>query len=115
MQCFELHHKQRRQQTLENVLIGNDVEVRVRSANFLGRQIDENFCLQFHTSHVARLPSKFYCSLYQVRSILNDPSLQFVYKSLIFPNIIYCQSLCGLRRKTYIDKVYLAQKNSSES
>ena len=69
---------------------------------FLGLHIDENFSWRFHTNHVARILSKFSCILYKVRSFLN--------KSLISPNIIYCQSLWGFTPKTYINKVYLAQK-----
>ena len=109
-QCIVFHHKQRRRLTLDNVLIDNDVVVRVQSAKFLGLHIDENLSWRFHTNHVARILSKFSCILYKVKSFLNDPSLLLVYKSLIFPNIIYCQSLWGFTRKTYINKVYLAQK-----
>ena len=38
-----------------------------------------------------------------------------VYKSLIFPSIIYCQSLWGLTRKMCINKVYIAQKKYHQS
>ena len=100
--CIVFHHKRRRQLTLVNVLIDNDVVVRVQSAKFLGLHIDENLSWQFHTNHVARILSKFSCTLYKVKSFLNDPSLLLVYISVIFPNIIYCQSLRGLTRKTCI-------------
>ena len=109
-QYIVFRHKQRSRLTLGNISIDNEFITRVNSVRFLGLHIDEYLSWMCHTNHVARILSKFSHILYKLRSLLNDSSLLLIYNSLIFPNIIYCQSLWGFTYNTYVDKVFIAQK-----
>lgn len=109
-QYIIFHYKQRNRLTLGNVSIENESISRVQSTRFLGLHIDENLSWMFHTNHVARILSKFSYILYRVRSLLNDRSLLLIYNSLIFPNIVYCQSVWGFTNRSHINKICIAQK-----
>ena len=53
--------------------------------------------------------------IYRLRYFLNVDCLRQIYHSLIYPHFLYCSVIWGRAYKTYIDNLFVTQKNLYES
>ena len=83
---------------------------RVDSVKFLGVSIDERLSWCVHAANIAGRISKFVPILYNVRSNLDLKSMKIIYYALIYPNIIYCNSVWGNCCAIYLSPLELALK-----
>ena len=88
--------KQRILQTRPEGIILSDVELkREHSTKFLGVHMDESLSWNVHVDTVLRKIAKYIPILYNIRRNLTAESLKLIYNSLIYPNIMYCNSVWG--------------------
>ena len=85
---------------------------RVPNTKFLGLTIQENLKWDIHIRDVARKIDKLNGILYQTSRSLTQNALRQVYYALIYPNIIYCQTVWGSAGPTALKPVITAQKRA---
>ena len=83
---------------------------RVDSVKFLGVALDERLSWCVHAANIAGRISKFVPILYNVRSNLDLKSMKIIYYALIYPNIIYCNSVWGNCCAIYLSPLELVLK-----
>ena len=87
----------------QNYIIANNcvikisgVEIeRVRWLRFLGVEIDECLSWKQHVGTVTKKIAKYVPIIYQTRDYLNKKSLKLIFHTLIYPSLIYCNSVWG--------------------
>ena len=82
-------------------------ELRVR---FLGVILDECLNWRDQTQYVTDKISKYVGIFYDARSSLTVTSLILLYNSLVYSHLTYCNSVCGLAPKKYLDQLHKTQK-----
>ena len=111
-----VHRQQRRCPSLPTEIgNGNNLIRRVRVTKRLGLYVDENLSWTYHINQVSRILAKFIGDLYKVKKRLTDLSTVQLYRSIIYPNFLYCLSLLGLTNKVYLNKITVkkTRRNSS--
>ena len=83
---------------------------RVDSVKFLGVSLDERLSWCVHAANIAGRISKFVPILYSVRTNLDLKSMKIIYYELIYPNIMYCNSVWGNCCAIYLSPLELALK-----
>ena len=95
---------------LKPVFIGSDIISRVYSTKFLGLMRDCNLSWQNHVTNLCSKLSKINGIIYQVRKKLSHGALMSIYYSLCYSLISYGITIWGGTYATYVNKVYLIQK-----
>ena len=90
-------------------LDGREIE-RVSHTKFLGCLIDENLLWNDHITSVIRKASKFIPILYNIRNNLDTKTLVLIYNSIIYPNLVYCNSVWGAAPKSKLHPLFVIQK-----
>ena len=90
---YVIFHLKRLPSNLSTLTIGGTILERVTSTKFLGLTIQENLKWDIHIRNVARKIDKINGILFQTSLCLTKNALKQIYYSLIYPNIIYCQTV----------------------
>ena len=69
---------------------------KVKETKYLGVKLDENLMWIPQVNSVVSKVSKYVPIIYNLRNQLNNMSLRLLYNSLVYPNIVYCNSVWGL-------------------
>ena len=97
---------------LDNVIM-NEIPIKFNinnSIKYLGVKIDILNTFSSHISHISTKISKTIGIFYKLRHILPEKSLIDLYYSLIYPYLIYCNTLWGKASETYMSQLFLLQK-----
>ena len=81
-----------------------------QNTKYLGVVLDEHLSWAVHVNHLCRKLSKFIPLLYNVRENMLKENLRFVYNSLIYPVLIYCNVVWGGCCKTYLAPLQVIQR-----
>ena len=107
---YMIFHRRKLPLNLEPLSIGETVLERVSNTKFLGITIEDNLKWHKHALTVARKLDKLSGILYQTRHMLTERALKQIYYALIYPNIIYCQTVWGAAGSTVIKQVIKSHK-----
>ena len=80
---------------INNIYLGGAKLNKQENTKYLGVVLDEHLSWAVHVNHLCRKLSKFIPLLYNVRENVLKENLRFVYNSLIYPVLIYCNVVCG--------------------
>ena len=83
---------------------------RVGETKYLGVIIDEHLSWKSHVSSIVAKLSKYVPIIYRVKDQLNTASLKLLYNTLIYPNLIYCNSVWGAANVSTLRPLVVAQK-----
>ena len=90
---------------MNNVVVGRESCVK-----FLGVQVDENLLWSMHIDCVVKKISKFVPIIHRIRSRMDMRTLKLMYNSIIYPNLVYCNSVWGGTCKSRLDILLKCQK-----
>ena len=95
---------------INNIYLGGAKLNKQENTKYLGVVLDEHLSWAFHVNHLCRKLSKFIPLLYNVRENMLKENLRFVYNSLIYPVLIYCNVVWGGCCKTYLAPLQVIQR-----
>ena len=98
------------QQNRLRIRIGNKTIDRAQNTKFLGVKIDEHLTFKSHISLLIGRLSKYVAIFYRIRDLLDRGSLLLIYKTLIYPNLIYCNSVWGATYVSVLKPLVVMQK-----
>ena len=105
------HRKQKRVPVHNGTLSIGEREIeRVCDTKFLGVIIDESLLFKSHIALVTRRISKFIGIFYKIRDNLNTRYLRLLYKTLVLPSLMYCNSVWGAGCAAVLNPLVLKQK-----
>ena len=73
--------------------------------------LDVNLKFKYHVLNVTKKIQNSSLFIYRIRKNLNKPLLVQLYFGLIYPNLIYCITVCGASDKNDINSLQISQKN----
>ena len=109
---YVIFHRKRIPSNLTSLDIGGTTLERVTNTKFLGVTVQENLKWDMHIQNVARKTDKINGILYQISPSITSHALRQVYYALIYPNIIYCQTVWGSAGPTTLNPIIVAQKRT---
>ena len=96
--------------TLPHLKIHNQIIKREYSTKFLGVHIDHNLTWKTHVQETQNKISKCGGMITQVRHCLSREALIQLYYSLVYPHLIYCNTVWGGAGKQCSKKLFTSQK-----
>ena len=91
----------------------NNVEIdEVKSAKFLGVQIDNKLTWSTQIKHVQSKISKSISIMYKVKHLLDTTALLTLYNSLVLPYLNYCVEVWGNTYPTNLARIIKLQKRA---
>ena len=97
---------------LDNVIL-NETPIKYNindPIKYLGIKIDTSLTFVKHIAHISSKISKTIGIFYKLRYIIPEKSLINLYYSLIYPYLIYCNTIWGKASETFINQLFLLQK-----
>ena len=91
-------------------MIGNCKLKRVKTIKFLGLQMDEHLLWNVHVDFVRRKLSKYVHIIFKIRYFLNCVSMVGFYNTLIYPVLLYCNSVWGRCNSSLLNPLNVLQK-----
>ena len=82
----------------------------MKETKYLGVKLDENLMWIPQVNSVVSKVSKYVPIIYNLRNHLNNMSLRLLYNSLVYPNIVYCNSVWGAANASTLRPLVLMQK-----
>jgi hypothetical protein len=109
---YVVFHRRRRKLDNFNDAISIDgiYLARVETVKFLGIILDHNLLWKDHVNYVVRKLSRFVPIMYNIRSHLTVGALKLIYNALIYPNLIYCNSVWGACCEAYLSPLRVLHK-----
>ena len=105
------HRKQRvLPETAISLQINNFVIQVSHSVKFLGIILVENLSWNVQISSVSRRLSKYVPIMYRIRDTCNVQVLKLVYNCLVYPNLIYANSVWGFCTKLALNPLNIMHK-----
>ena len=95
-----------------NIKIINTVINKCKVNKFLGLFIDDNLNFKSHIDHIATKCSKIVGILYNIKDFVPLAILNIIYKTLIYPNLLYAIELWGSAPTVHINKICFIQKKA---
>ena len=95
--------------SLCTVNINGQPLVRKSCVKFLGVNMDENLLWGNHIDGLVGKLSKFVSIIYRIRERVDRSTLKMIYNSLIYPNLVYCNTVWGGACKARQDVLYKYQ------
>ena len=92
------------------IFIDNVELSQVSSIKFLGVIVDEKLTWKCHIELVCKKTMRSIGILSRIRSLVNQSCILTCYYSLIYPYIVYCNSVWAATCPTFLNKILLAQK-----
>ena len=92
------------------VKIDNKEIEQVKVTKFLGILIDDDLSWKSHTSHIARIVSKYNGIFRRIKPFLPSDTLATLYNTLVFPYLNYCVIIWGDKNNANINSLFLMQK-----
>ena len=105
-----MHRHKRLMYPLPPLYINNQVLTEVDSTSFLGIIIDKQLNWSKHILHLRNKIAKYCGILYLTRNCLNKKSMLLLYYSLIYPNLIYCNTIWGASSNQALKPLTIIQK-----
>ena len=101
---YLLFHRNRRKlpDNIPDVFLNNSILDRLSSTRYLGVYLDDNLNWSAHVGYVSRKLSRYVPVIFKVRQCLTRKSLKLLYNSLIYPHLIYCNTVWGSARNSHI-------------
>ena len=95
---------------LPPLTINNTILHEVPTTKFLGVTIHKHLYWHNHIQDIANKISKQCGILYLIRNSLDTKSLNLIYYSLIYSNLLYCQTVWGAASLEALNPLIVAQK-----
>ena len=108
----KISQTQNKDTTSYSIKIDNELLSEVEYTKFLGVFIDKKFTWQQHVSYICSKISKTMYVLNRLKYILNKHSLLYIYFSLIYPHLNYCNIIWGCASKSVLNQLLLLQKRA---
>ena len=109
---YLLFHRSRRKlpDNIPDILLNNSILDRLSSTRYLGVYLDDNLNWSAHVGYISRKLSRYIPVIFKVRQCLTRESLKLLYNSLIYPHLIYCNTVWGSARNSHISSLINIQK-----
>ena len=78
---------------------------------FLGICIDNKLNRKDHVDMIKSKITLLTSLIYRLRYLLNEDCLRQIYHILIYSHLAYCSAIWGGAYKTYINNIFITQKN----
>ena len=95
---------------IPDVFLNNSILDRLSSTRYVGVYLDDNLNWNAHVGYVSRKLSRYIPVMFKVRQCLTRESLKLLYNSLIYPHLIYCNTVWGSARNSHIASLINIQK-----
>ena len=92
--------------------LDNNIIDEVTSTKFLGVTIQQQLYWHLHIKHTTQKIAKQCGIMYITREFLNEKSLLLLYYTLIYPNLLYCQTVWGAASSEALNPLVVIQKRA---
>jgi hypothetical protein len=95
---------------LLDIKIGETIVERRQNTKFLGVFVTEHLGWVTHVQYLRRKLSKYVGIFYQIRDKLDKKGLLSLYNALVYPTLLYCNTVWGSCYKTDLTPLFMIQK-----
>ena len=107
---YIIFHRRNLPSDLQPLVMGETILERVISTKFLGITLQENLKWHNHIQNISRKIDRLNGILYLTRHMLTENALKQMYYALVYPNIIYCQTVWGSSGTVVSKQIVTSQK-----
>ena len=93
-----------------DIKIKNNLLSKVNDVKFLGVTIDSRLTWKQHLHQICSKLSQITGVLYKIRNNVTIDCLKLIYRSTVYPHLIYCSAIWGGAFKILLDGLFVAQK-----